>query len=104
MSSNSLFHDGIADHAEVGEVTGGPQEDHLQALEDQHQLQGQPQVSRQHSMDKSVQFKHEGLAVYLSLRMLFSFQQFEYFSALHGYFNVAFHHVVQIGGRQLPGG
>lgn len=42
--------------------------------------------------------------VYLSLWMLVSLQQFEYFRTLHRYFNVAFHHIIQVRGRQLLGG
>lgn len=34
----SLFHNRIANHVEVRQVTGSPQEDHLQALKDQHHL------------------------------------------------------------------
>lgn len=35
---NCLFHNSTADHVEVGQVTGCPQEDHLQALKHQHHL------------------------------------------------------------------
>lgn len=38
MARNNLFHNSIAHHAEVGQVTGCPEEDHLQALKDQHHL------------------------------------------------------------------
>ena len=36
--AGEFLHDGVARHAEVRQITGRPQQDHLQALEHQHHL------------------------------------------------------------------
>lgn len=38
VAGNGLFHNGVADGTEVGQVAGRPQQDHLQALEHQRHL------------------------------------------------------------------
>lgn len=46
VARESLFHNRIANHVEVRQVTGSPQEDHLQALKDQQHLARRKDVIR----------------------------------------------------------